>query len=175
MSTTALNPLGLICSAGTTKLPAALLTSRLSPPSSSLIDVEGLADCLVIAYVQRPRHDLSRRGFGRDLVCSGGQLVGVASDQRDASTASGQSTCDAKAYAATAAGHNGSLAGEGLRIDGSDLVGHQNAPVEGLDARRREMISRWMSEVPSSISSSLASRIHFSARNSREYPQPPSV
>ena len=32
----------------------------------------------------------------------------------------------------------------------------------------REMISRWMSEVPSSISSSLASRIHFSTGYSRE-------
>ena len=32
-----------------------------------------------------------------------------------------------------------------------------------------------MSEVPSSISSSLASRIHFSTGYSREYPMPPSV
>jgi hypothetical protein len=32
----------------------------------------------------------------------------------------------------------------------------------------REMISRWMSEVPSSISSSFASRIHFSTGYSRE-------
>ncbi len=30
------------------------------------------------------------------------------------------------------------------------------------------MIRRWMSEVPSSISSSLASRIHFSTGYSRE-------
>ena len=37
------------------------------------------------------------------------------------------------------------------------------------------MIRRWMSEVPSSISSSFASRIHFSTGSSREYPQPPSV
>ncbi len=33
---------------------------------------------------------------------------------------------------------------------------------------RREMMSRWMSDVPSSISSSLASRIHFSTGYSRE-------
>lgn len=38
-----------------------------------------------------------------------------------------------------------------------------------------EMISRMMSEVPSSISSSLASRIHCSTGNSREYPHAPSV
>src|SRR5699024_12787878 len=37
------------------------------------------------------------------------------------------------------------------------------------------MSSRMMSEVPSSISSSLASRIHCSTGCSREYPQPPRV
>lgn len=35
-------------------------------------------------------------------------------------------------------------------------------------SRPREMTSRWMSEVPSSISSSLASRIHFCTGYSRE-------
>jgi uncharacterized protein YciI len=35
-------------------------------------------------------------------------------------------------------------------------------------SRPREITSRWMSEVPSSISSSLASRIHFSTGCSRE-------
>ena len=38
----------------------------------------------------------------------------------------------------------------------------------GQRSRAREMTSRWMSEVPSSISSSLASRIHFSTGYSRE-------
>src|ERR671923_356779 len=47
--------------------------------------------------------------------------------------------------------------------------------VAGHRSSSRAMISRWMSEVPSSISSSLASRIHFSTGYSREYPQPPSV
>ena len=37
-----------------------------------------------------------------------------------------------------------------------------------LERGPREMTSRWMSEVPSSISSSLASRIHFSTGYSRE-------
>ncbi len=36
------------------------------------------------------------------------------------------------------------------------------------ESRRREMMRRWMSDVPSSISSSLASRIHFSTGYSRE-------
>ncbi len=35
-------------------------------------------------------------------------------------------------------------------------------------SRRREMMRRWMSDVPSSISSSFASRIHFSTGYSRE-------
>ena len=42
-------------------------------------------------------------------------------------------------------------------------------------ARSRAMISRWMSDVPSQISSSFASRNHFSTGYSREYPNPPSV
>ena len=42
--------------------------------------------------------------------------------------------------------------------------------LEGAQPRSssRAMISRWMSEVPSSISSSFASRIHFSTGYSRE-------
>ncbi len=42
-------------------------------------------------------------------------------------------------------------------------------------ARSRAMISRWISDVPSQISSSFASRNHFSTGYSREYPKPPSV
>ena len=44
----------------------------------------------------------------------------------------------------------------------------ERAEVPRQESRRREMISRWMSDVPSSISSSFASRIHFSTGYSRE-------
>ena len=65
------------------------------------------------------------------------------------------------------------LGGVGGRSD------HRDRPRVGEHRQRRrhqavdlgrdlEMIRRWMSDVPSSISSSLASRSHFSTRNSRE-------
>ncbi len=44
----------------------------------------------------------------------------------------------------------------------------ERAQVAGHASRRRAMIRRWMSDVPSSISSSFASRIHFSTGYSRE-------
>jgi hypothetical protein len=49
-------------------------------------------------------------------------------------------------------------------------TGRPAAPVQlaDHDTSPREMISRWMSDVPSSISSSLASRIHFCTGYSRE-------
>src|SRR6185312_4884464 len=58
--------------------------------------------------------------------------------------------------------------------DGTRVEERPEVPAQD-SRRRREMMRRWMSEVPSSISSSLASRIHFSTGYSREYPMPPSV
>ena len=51
--------------------------------------------------------------------------------------------------------------------DGTGVEERPEVPAQD-SRRRREMMRRWMSEVPSSISSSLASRIHFSTGYSRE-------
>jgi hypothetical protein len=52
--------------------------------------------------------------------------------------------------------------------DGHRPRGEQRPQIAIHASRRREMIRRWMSDVPSSISSSFASRIHFSTGYSRE-------
>ena len=51
--------------------------------------------------------------------------------------------------------------------DGARIEQRPEVPAQD-SRRRREMMRRWMSDVPSSISSSLASRIHFSTGYSRE-------
>ena len=51
--------------------------------------------------------------------------------------------------------------------DGARIEERPEVPAQD-SRRRREMMRRWMSDVPSSISSSLASRIHFSTGYSRE-------
>jgi len=51
--------------------------------------------------------------------------------------------------------------------DGTGVEERAEVPAQD-SRRRREMMRRWMSEVPSSISSSFASRIHFSTGYSRE-------
>ena len=58
------------------------------------------------------------------------------------------------------------------REERSEVAPLAHAPTR---ARSRAMISRWISDVPSQISSSFASRNHFSTGYSREYPNPPSV
>ena len=61
------------------------------------------------------------------------------------------------------------LAGDRRRAEHCDRPGVEEGREVAAHRRRfREMIRRWMSDVPSSISSSLASRIHFSTGYSRE-------
>ena len=65
--------------------------------------------------------------------------------------------------------HVAPLGRVGGRTDDRDRARREERPqVAGHASRRREMIRRWMSDVPSSISSSFASRIHFSTGYSRE-------
>ncbi len=61
------------------------------------------------------------------------------------------------------------LARDGGGAQDRDRAGiEERAEIPRHARRRREMTRRWMSDVPSSISSSLASRIHFSTGYSRE-------
>jgi hypothetical protein len=62
------------------------------------------------------------------------------------------------------------LSGRVRGADDCDRAGVEEGPEVPRQDRnnRREMMRRWMSEVPSSISSSFASRIHFSTGYSRE-------
>ena len=88
-------------------------------------------------------------------------LAALAVDEVDGAAAFALDRPAREPEAPLAGDRRGTENGDRARVEeGREVAAHFS--------RFREMIRRWMSEVPSSISSSLASRIHFSTGYSRE-------